>query len=197
MGFSFKDCNLREWKESQQDLHANDPVEQHTAAILTLFKRTPRSPSLSPPTLLRQLPCMTRATLWWATVPAAATAGPPAREWPSKASPWSTKKHPVCSTAPPTTTPIQGLTNNTFQLWLLFVEKNHRFQWSLIWEITFSSSPLSNSLVSFLILWRTFWADTAPFKGPQLHLVHRFRNFWNTRTPGVSLQAQRSQDTLS
>ena len=51
--------------------------------------------------------------------------------------------------------------------------KNHTLawranQWPLIWETLFSSVPPSNSLVSVSDPRRAFWADTAPFSGPQL-----------------------------
>ena len=41
-------------------------------------------------------------------------------------------------------------------------------QWLLIGETSFSSVPLSNSLVSVSDPRRAFWADTAPFSGPLL-----------------------------
>ena len=57
----------------------------------------------------------------------------------------------------------------------IFGKKNHRFarmanQWLLVGVILFSYVPASNSFVSVWDPWRAFWADTAPFKGPQLAL---------------------------
>ena len=46
--------------------------------------------------------------------------------------------------------------------------------------IVFSFNPLSNSLVSVSDLCRDFWADTVPFKGPQLCLVYSFKKHKDT-----------------
>ena len=49
-------------------------------------------------------------------------------------------------------------------------------QWLLVGEILFSSVPPSNSFVAASNPWRAFWADKAPFTGPQPQLVCCFRN---------------------
>ena len=72
-------------------------------------------------------------------------------------------------------------------------------QWPLIRETLFSSVPPCNSLATVLDQWRAFWADTAPFKGPQPQRMHCFRNYGDTRTQsGAHLAhlARRFQDTV-
>ena len=72
-------------------------------------------------------------------------------------------------------------------------------QWPLIRETLFSLVPPCNSLATVLDQWRAFWADTAPFKGPQPQRMHCFRNYGDTRTQsGAHLAhlARRFQDTV-
>ena len=53
--------------------------------------------------------------------------------------------------------------------------------------ILVSFVPPSNSLIPISDPWRAFWADMAPFKGPQPSLLLCFQNLRDTRTPsGVS-----------
>ena len=60
------------------------------------------------------------------------------------------------------------------------INKNHWFawranQWPVNGETLLSSVPPSNSLVLVLDPRRTFWADTAPFKGPLCRRINCFR----------------------
>ena len=74
-----------------------------------------------------------------------------------------------------------------------------RYQWSLIVEDIFLLGFFHrlNSYWSLTSV-RAFWADTVPFKGPQLCLICCFRNCRDTRTvPCVQCSAWRSQDTVS
>ena len=60
---------------------------------------------------------------------------------------------------------------------------------NLIGNTLSSPVPSSNSLGSVLDPWRAFWADTAPFKGPQPQRVNYFRKFGDTRTPSRTTDA--------
>ena len=71
-----------------------------------------------------------------------------------------------------------GLSTNSISFCFLFVKKSLFYlegkSMTPCWETLFSVVPPSNSLVSVSDPWRAFWADTTPFKGPQLWCVRCF-----------------------
>ena len=78
--------------------------------------------------------------------------------------------------------------------------KNHLFawmanQWPLDRKHYFFLS-FSNSLVLVSDPWRAFWADTAPFKGPQPRRVYWFRTTEIQGHRQVLRLTRRSQDTV-
>ena len=98
---------------------------------------------------------------------------------------------------------LAGLATRTFFFCSLSA-KNHWFGWRanqrpLIKETLFLFCFSQQLPCLRLGPFRAFWADTTPFKGPQLASFNCFRNYKDTRTSlGVpqAHQARRSQDTI-